>query len=139
MQNVFIAYTKKTNHVYEHEQSCWIACTVSKYNTCVSTDNIGCDYLGNIYSRGRWGNGNMRGKAVFCHIRKTKNGKKLLLGQQLQLTITQIGTKKWVIWLYLIRRLPLLLVFRVFNLTFQQDKKCLVFFSRKNISKSQCQ
>ena len=35
----------------------------------------------------------MRGKAVFCHTRKTKNGKKLLLGQQLQLTMTQIGTK----------------------------------------------
>ena len=26
-------------------------------------------------------------KRFFCHIRKTKNGKKLLLGQQLQLTI----------------------------------------------------
>ena len=44
-------------------------------------------------SRGRWGNVVMRGKAVFCYYRKTKNGKKLLLGQQLQLTIKQIGTK----------------------------------------------
>ena len=35
----------------------------------------------------------MRGKAVFCHYRKTKNGKKLLLGQQLQLTIKQIAKK----------------------------------------------
>ena len=43
--------------------------------------------------RGRWGNAVMRGKAVFCRICKTKNGKKLLLGQQLQLTLNQIVTK----------------------------------------------
>ena len=43
--------------------------------------------------RGRWGNAVMRGKAVFCHYRKTKNGKELLLSQQLHLTIKQIGTK----------------------------------------------
>ena len=35
----------------------------------------------------------MRGKAVFCHSRKIKNGKKLLLDLQLQLTRKQIGTK----------------------------------------------
>ena len=34
----------------------------------------------------------MRDKAVFCHFRKTKNGKTLLLGQQLHVTIIQIGT-----------------------------------------------
>ena len=39
--------------------------------------------------------------------------------------------KKWVIWLFLIRRLSLLLVFRMFNTTLHQDKKCLVFFSRQ--------
>ena len=44
--------------------------------------------------------------------------------------------KKWTLWLFLIRRLSLLLVFRMFNLTFHQDKKCLVFFSRKNITQS---
>ena len=41
----------------------------------------------------RWGNAVMRGKAVFCHSRKTKNGKKFLLGQQLHVTILQNGTK----------------------------------------------
>ena len=35
----------------------------------------------------------MRGKEVFCHYRKTKNGKELLLDQQLHLTMKQIGTK----------------------------------------------
>ena len=43
--------------------------------------------------RGKWGNAVMRGKEVFCHYRKTKNGKELLLGQQLHLTMKQIGTK----------------------------------------------
>ena len=33
------------------------------------------------------------GQSVFCHSRKTKNGKKLLFGQQLQLSIKQIGIK----------------------------------------------
>ena len=42
--------------------------------------------------------------------------------------------KKWVIWLFLIRILSLLLIFRMFDLTIHQDKKCLAFFSRKNIT-----
>ena len=32
-------------------------------------------------------------KRFFCHYRKTKNGKELLLGQQLHLTIKQTATK----------------------------------------------
>ena len=32
------------------------------------------------------------GQSGFCHIRITKNGKKLLLGQQLQLTIKEVVT-----------------------------------------------
>ena len=43
--------------------------------------------------------------------------------------------KKWVIWLFLIRKLSLLLVFRMFDLTIHQDKKYPAFFSRKNITK----
>ena len=78
----------------------------------------------------------MRGKEVFCHYCKTKNGKELLLGQQLHLTMKRIGTKKWAIWLFLIRRLSLLLVFRMFDGTNHQDKMCLAFFSRKNSTQS---
>ena len=44
--------------------------------------------------------------------------------------------KKWAIWLFLIRRLSLLLGFRMFDLTIHQDKMCLVFFSQKNITQS---
>ena len=44
-------------------------------------------------TRERWGNAVMRGKEVFCHYSKTKNGQELLLCQQLHLTIKQIGTK----------------------------------------------
>ena len=42
--------------------------------------------------------------------------------------------KNWVIWLFLIRRLSLLLVFRMLALTIHQVKKYLAFFSRKNIT-----
>ena len=45
-------------------------------------------------NRGRWGNAVMRVKAIFRHSRKIKNGKNILLGQQLQLKIKQIETKK---------------------------------------------
>ena len=44
--------------------------------------------------------------------------------------------KKSAIWLFLIRRLSLLLVFRMFDRTIHQDKMCLAFFSRKNIKQS---
>ena len=77
----------------------------------------------------------MRGKAFFfCHIRKTKNDKKLLLGQKLQLTIKEVFTNNRQYGFFFIRRLSLLLVFRTFNLTFHQDKKCLAFSIRKNIT-----
>ena len=49
--------------------------------------------LGGKTNRGKCGNAVMRGKEIFCHICKTKNGKKLLLDQQLQLTIIQIVGK----------------------------------------------
>ena len=61
----------------------------------------------------------MRGKAISCHSRKTKNGNILLLGQQLQLTIKQIGTKNDNM-VFLNRRL--LLVFRMFDLTILMSK-----------------
>ena len=44
--------------------------------------------------------------------------------------------RKWAIWLFLIRRLSLLLVFRMFDRTIHQDKMCLAFFSQKNITQS---
>ena len=47
-----------------------------------------------LYKNSRkWGNAVMRRKSFFFAIFATKNGKKLLLGQQLQLTIKQIVTK----------------------------------------------
>ena len=42
---------------------------------------------------GRGGTGVMWDKAIFSHSRKTKNDKKLLFSQQLQLTTKQIGTQ----------------------------------------------
>ena len=70
-----------------------IACKAySRYtvSSCLSILAVTERCFGKI--RGCWGNAVMRDKAVFCHSRKTKNGKTLLLGQQLQLTIKQIDT-----------------------------------------------
>ena len=39
----------------------------------------------------------MRGKEVFGHSRKTKNDKKLLIGQQLQYDNKTNWHKKWVV------------------------------------------
>ena len=44
--------------------------------------------------------------------------------------------KKWVIQFFLFRRLSLLSIFLKFGPTIHQDKNCLAFFSRKNITES---
>ena len=80
--------------------------------------------------RRRWGTAVMRGKAVSCHSRKTKNAKiKLLFYQQLQVTSKLTGTKNlqyglsWFDDIY----------WYSFYLTIQQHNKCLAMFSEKNI------
>ena len=66
-------------------------CCIIEINRAKHTDSMSWALM--KWHRGRWGNAVMRDKQVFCHYGKTKKGKDILLGQQLHLTMKQIGTK----------------------------------------------